>query len=190
MSFEAEQMLRAELGRGERLLWSGRPRQGVRLRPSDWFLVPFSLFWGGFAILWEAMALRQGPSFFALFGVPFVLIGIYMIVGRFFVDSYQRARTYYGVTDQRVLMQSGLFTRRTTSIALQNLGEVSIAERSDRSGSITFGVPNAMYAGWGGGAWPGTEGKVAPTFDLIDDVRQVYNAVREAQQSALDRSRT
>jgi hypothetical protein len=188
MDFQAEQTLRAELGRGERLLWSGRPRQGVRLRASDGFMVPFSLLWGGFAIFWEAMALRQSKSpLFVLWGIPFVLIGIYLIVGRFFVDSYQRARTYYGVTDQRVLILSGLFTRRTTSIALQNLGEVSVAERSDRSGSIVFGVPHATHTAWWGG---GGEGKAAPMFDLVDDVRQIYNAVRDAQQSALQRGRT
>ena len=38
--------LRPELGAGERLLWSGQPRGGLRLRPTDAMLVPFSLLWG------------------------------------------------------------------------------------------------------------------------------------------------
>jgi Bacterial PH domain len=190
MDFEAEQKLTPELGRGERLLWSGMPRQGLRLQTSDWFLVPFSLLWGGFALFWEFMVIRGGaPVFFTLWGVPFVVMGLYLIVGRFFADSYQRARTYYGVTDQRVLILGGLFNRQTTSIALQTLGEVSIAERRDRSGSITFGTPNATYPAWWGSSWPGTSYRSAPAFDLIGDVRQVYNAIREAQRAELGRGR-
>lgn len=184
MHFEAEKMLRPELGRDERLLWSGMPRQGLHLRPSDWYLVPFSLMWGGFAIFWEYMVISGGaPGFFWIWGIPFVLIGLYLIFGRFFADSYQRARTYYGVTDQRVLIRSGFFNSRITSIAVQNLGEFSLTERSDRSGSITFGTPNATYPAWWGSSWPGTSNRLAPAFDLIDDVRQVYNAIRDAQRA-------
>ncbi|WP_051748560.1 hypothetical protein [Nevskia soli] len=177
-----ETELRPELGRGERLLWSGMPRQGLRFRQSDIFMVPFSLMWGGFAFFWEGAVTTKGaPFFFSLWGMPFVLIGIYIIVGRFFVDSYLRARTYYGVTDQRVIILGGLMNREVKSISLQGLNEMLLTERGDRSGTITFGPTGPMAAAWAGTAWPGTSKKLSPAFDLVEEVRRVYNIIRDAQ---------
>ena len=69
----------------EKLLWLGRPKQGLMFSKKDLLQVPFSLMWGGFAIFWESMAVRQvnAPFFFKLWGIPFVLIGLYLIIGRF-----------------------------------------------------------------------------------------------------------
>src|SRR6186713_2604653 len=98
MNAEAEIELGPRLDAGESLLWSGRPRQGMLLRPADVFLIPFSLLWGGFAIFWETTVVKSGaPIFMQLWGIPFVLAGLYLIVGRFFVDARLRSRTYYGL---------------------------------------------------------------------------------------------
>ncbi len=108
MNYELEQVARSQLARNERLLWSGQPRGGVRLRASDALFIPFSLMWGGFAVFWEASVLKQGaPGFMALWGIPFVLVGIYIILGRFFVDAWMRSRTYYALTDQRAIIHFG-----------------------------------------------------------------------------------
>ena len=85
---------------------------------SELFLTPFALLWCGFAIFWEWQVLQapNAPVFFVLWGVPFVLIGLYMVFGRFFVDALQRAKTFYGVTNERVIIVSGLFGRKVKSL--------------------------------------------------------------------------
>ena len=80
MDFEAQQQLTRELASGERLLWAGKPRQGIFTRRSDAFVIPFSLLWCGFAIWWEANALSSNsPLLFRLWGIPFVLVGLHLV---------------------------------------------------------------------------------------------------------------
>src|SRR5262249_50119634 len=96
--------------------------------------------WGGFAIFWELTAINMGaPFFFALWGVPFVLVGLYIMFGRFLLDVRQRAATTYGVTSERVIIISGLFSRAIKSLNVATLTDLSLSERSNGGGTITFG---------------------------------------------------
>ena len=105
---DGEDLIKAELGQGENLLWAGRPRFGIVLRPWDALLIPFSFMWGGFAISWEVAAISSGaPLFFILFGVPFVVFGLYLIVGRFVVDARRREKSYYGLSTERIIIYYG-----------------------------------------------------------------------------------
>ena len=66
----ADHILSAELRRSEKLLWSGRPRQGVFLTQNDAGMIPFSLMWGGFSFFWEYQAVNsRAPLFVDLWGV-------------------------------------------------------------------------------------------------------------------------
>ena len=137
---DAARIVSAELRPGETLLWSGSPRRGLMLVPGDLAMIPFSLMWGGFAFFWEAMVVRvNAPLVMRLWGVPFVLIGVYLIVGRFFFDAWRRGRTRYGVTNSRVLIVENAFGKRVTSLDRRTLGETTLAENSDGSGTIVFG---------------------------------------------------
>ena len=184
MPYSTESLLTQELGRDERLLWSGRPRQGLLFRSSDWLAVPFSLMWGGFAIFWEYSVStgRNAPLVMSLWGIPFVLLGLYIIVGRFFVDAWQRSRTCYGVTNQRVILAGGILARQVKSLPLATLSDLSLQERSDGSGTITFGPVASPYGSLGRG-FPGMNRASTPAFDPIDHARQVYSLIREAQLS-------
>jgi len=121
---------------------------------------------------------------FPLFGLPFVVIGLYMIFGRFFTDSAQRRKTVYGITDQRVIIRSGLFSRATKSLNLRTLSDVTLSERGDGTGTITLGPTAGFYSWFYGTSWPGMGRNLAPCLDSIADAKSVYQILRRAQSAA------
>lgn len=184
-----EQSLMRELGRDERLLWSGVPRRGIVFRSSDVIAIPFSLLWGGFAMFWEYSVLTtSAPSFFGIWGVPFVLMGLYMIVGRFFADAYLRGRTQYGVTNQRVIIVSGMLSREVKSLPLAPMADITLNEQSNRAGSIQFGPTPPGRSWMVGTPWPGATRSQPPRFDLIGNVREVYDLIIKTQHGCRGRN--
>jgi hypothetical protein len=169
-----------DLGPGERLLWSGVPRQGVVFRNTDVVLVPFSMMWGGFALFWETMALRRAPLFFALWGVPFVVIGLYITIGRFFYDSFRRGHTFYGLTTERIIIAGGLQARTVKSLSLGTLTNVELDEHANSTGTISLG-PRIGPGTWQRQAiWPGTQ--LAPSFEMIPDAKRVFGLIGDARR--------
>jgi hypothetical protein len=183
---DPETQISSLLDSGETLLWSGQPRGGIRFRAQDVFIIPFSILWCGFAIFWETMVVTHGaPFFFALWGIPFVLIGLYIVFGRFFADAYTRSRTFYGVTSERIIISGGLFSRQLKSLSLRTLTDVSLIQKADGSGTITFGNTNVMNSFFPAGSWPGAGRYAPPSFDMIENAKSVYDIIRQAQKSDL-----
>ena len=178
-----------ELDENEQLIWAGQPRGGIVFRFFDIFMIPFSFMWGGFALFWETTVLieffkadSKMPVIFPLFGIPFVFVGIYIIVGRFWADAKRRENTYYGLTDKRIIIISGIFSRKVKSMNLRTLSDVSVSEKSDGTGTITFGPTNPMSQWFGGQHWAG----MSPTasFEMINEAKNVYGQIRESQESS------
>lgn len=128
------------------------------------------------------------PWFFAIWGVPFVLVGLYIMFGRFWVDARQRAHTCYAVTSERIVIVSGLFARRVKSLSIDTLSDVSLTERRDGSGTITFGSITPFYWWYGGAGWPGFGPQAVSIFELAREVRQVYEIIRGVQRAARQRA--
>lgn len=184
---QAEHKIREYLERDEKLIWTGIPRRGLTLRPGDALMIPFSLLWGGFAIYWEYSVINiGGPIFMVIFGIPFVVIGLYMIFGRFFYEAAARKNTMYGITQDRILILSGLFSRSVESHNINTLQTATLTEKPNGSGTIVLAAESKMHAMFRGSSWPGMGNKLAPALDMIPDARKVYRLITELQSGKIN----
>lgn len=135
-----QSILEKELNLNEHILWQGQPKQGIVFRPVDIFVVPFSLFWAGFVFNWQWSAITQDlPIVFKLWGIPFMIIGIYITIGRFIIDMYFRKNTHYVLTNERAIIMSGIFHQKIQSINYKKLAHIEFTDHNNDYGTITFG---------------------------------------------------
>jgi hypothetical protein len=129
-------------------------------------------------------------SIFDIVGFVFIAIGLYLLLGRFFVDARIRANTRYGLTDKRVLIVTGFSGNRFISIPLERIGELNVSRRADGSGTIRFGR-TAYLEDWHGSSLSDHRRYSyrriePPSFDLIDDVLAVRDLIVRAQMGLDD----
>ncbi len=176
-----------DLLKDEQIQWTGQPETSVLFTKADFFLVPFSIIWGGFAFVWEIGVLTtKGPSgngappFMALFGIPFVLMGTYFIIGRFFWKNYRKKKTYYAVTDKRVLVVTEDIGRNVQAEFIDRISTVNKSVGSNGIGTVRFGNSNmmvAIYANTGMEIFSAVYGQDVPTFYDIKEADKVNDLV-------------
>ena len=177
LQFDAFQ---GHLSPGERVIWSGRPGQGLMLTAQDVFLIPFSLLWCGFAVFWEwnVASAVHAWNFGVIWGAMFVCIGLYFVFGRFLVDAWVRSKTSYALTDQRALIKRSAPFPKFVALTLANLSEVAIEERSNGCGTIRLGQGGSAVGRRGMSSWsPALDAR--PQFLMIDDARRVFALVEQ-----------
>lgn len=141
-------ILDKELYPSERIRWIGQPV------PQFWtaasitsviFAIPwtsFSIFW-----MWGALGFRfpdlsngfQPQYLFALFGVPFVLIGVGMLSSPWWV-RHEAHHTVYLITDQRVILIQGAWSTTVRSYFPDQLNDLYRKEHSNGTGDVILGV--------------------------------------------------
>lgn len=171
------------LGPGERLLWQGVPAQGLRLTHYDLFLIPFALIWVVTAVATIAIPLANEKApvdpvsypFFTLF----LLIGLYLLIGRFFVDRAARRRTRYYLTSRRAVIENGLLRATRRSVNLAAAAEIRYRQGRNGRGTIHFGLSSPFFMPTG---WPGASAFQPPAFEGIDGAEQVYELALDAQR--------
>ncbi|MEA3041148.1 MAG: hypothetical protein QOC65_637 [Sphingomonadales bacterium] len=183
--------LRQWLLPGERLLWAGLPKQGLLLRSSDLYLVPFSLFFVGFALLWNQGVWEWGdtPFLFAVAGVALLLGAAYVSLGRFLVDAVVRAKLLYAVTDRRIVILRRPPWSRFRALDLSYLPVLELQQSGRGRGTINFDV--APDPQWWSHAhqpeWTPALSKVA-RFLEIEGAAAVYDLIsRECERRRAER---
>ncbi|MFH1067146.1 MAG: hypothetical protein V1746_04535 [bacterium] len=189
---ETRNVMDKELFKGEQILWAGQPETSVLFTKIDLFLVPFSFLWCGLAFAWELGVLifvkETAPLvIFGLFGIPFVLIGLYVTFGRFFWKNAKKRRTYYAVTNKRVLVLTNVFNRRVQAEFIDRIPTINKSVRPDGIGTIRFGVLPSIatiaYENTGMDFSTPLYEQNVPTFHDVKNAESVYNMVNEMRNT-------
>lgn len=178
-----------DLGFGERVIWQGQPAQGLRFAPQDMFAVPFAALWLLMVLLMFGLILTGGatdvdPVAYVILPI-FLLFGLHMLLGRFIVDKAARRRTRYYLTNQRALIESGIFRPTQSSISLAALPEVKFRSGRKGRGTIQFGSVGLL--GMMPSSWPGARQLLPPTFEDVEDGQKVFQLAVTAQREAQTR---
>lgn len=163
----------AYLVEGEEVLSLRHPQQGLIFRKRDIPISAFMLVWTSFAAFWTIGATAMGGPF-GLFGLPFLGVGLYMLLGRHFMNAKKRKDTVYALTNHRLLIKAA---GSLTSLPLENLASINLTESGDDGGTIT--IPRAH---------PTTPTPTANLggheIHLESGVREFYGAILEAKKRA------
>ena len=147
---DAQLRAQSELQSSENLYWTGiadPARAAISALPAAVFGIPFA----GFALFWITQAYRatshishnsnnsfaNGFSVFPLFGVPFLLIGLGVILAPLWA-YLKGSSTVYAVTNQRVMIITGNGSRTVKSLTPADIVGVDYRERPDGSGDIAI----------------------------------------------------
>lgn len=143
MFFNLDREIEQYLEAGEHIIWTGQPKQGLIFSAFDIWMVIFGIVWTSGVISWIYAAL-DAAIWFAMFGLPFLLVGLYLMFGKFFFDARTRATAIYAITNRRVIITYKQFGKKFFSHEYGKIREIALRENADRSGTIYFYFPD----GW------------------------------------------
>ncbi len=157
-------------------MWTDRPATSIIFQSSDWFVVPFSVFWLGSYLTHFGDFSSQNFSWSSVtfFDMMFISVGLYFLVGRFIHDIIKRKATYYALTNKKLLIKSGIGSSHLQSIYLNSLASIQIQEKSNGKGTLSF---NSLQSP--------ARNEAVPNFEGIDKVKSVYDLIQQSQAKIL-----
>lgn len=134
--FELEESIRKELKQGEMVSWKGQPLPWQLTLPS-FLIYLFAIPWTAFSVFWIFGAMEQeGPgSWFPLFGLPFLLIGLAMLSAPFWTFMHAK-KTVYVITDRRAFTLVKFRGVKITNFHAENLVNWDKTVHQDGSGNL------------------------------------------------------
>lgn len=148
----------------EYILWQGKPERVSFFRKESIFTIPFGLFFFVFACSWCFGASAFSP-FFALFGLPFMAVGLYVAFGSGIHRAIILSSTEYAITNKKLIRVS---KNRVDTVRAEKIGELKIEMHSNGTGTITFMQPETYYRS---GRWYKSYPDGAFGFHSIENVK-------------------
>jgi hypothetical protein len=173
-----------ELLKDEEILWIGKPETKFILYKVDVVLALSGLLCVGCGLLIlngfitsEDLFRTSRDMFFSLVGCLFFSLGgLYLIFGRYYNNNYEKKRTFYAVTNQRVLIITYIYTKNVIAKFINQIPALIKNVRKDGVGTIQF--DNYQYIR------DGEDIKIidVPTFHDIKDVDTVYKLINDLRR--------
>ena len=126
---------RGQMAPGEYVLWTGKPDTKSnyftgRNFMNFLFAIPFTAF----SVFWIVTASRAPGPFF-LFGIPFLVYGLYILFGSGIRNILLRKDTYYVITNKRIYRRIG---KKTDNLSGVNMPPYETIMHSNGNGTIRF----------------------------------------------------
>ena len=173
---DAWRQVSAVIRRGETLLWAGRPARGLRFRASDPLMILLGLFFGAFGSVFCWAAFRVADAYAIVLsltlGAGFLMWGLFLTVGWYFVDAHARTNAVYGLTGQRVLIVSN--DKLAEWASLGAITHLSLTQRRNREGNIHIVTDIVVRRGE-------DDCKLTLSFGFIPDAARVYGLIQDAK---------
>jgi hypothetical protein len=169
---------------GEKISWTGKPKQGLMIRDADMIAIPMSIMLLGFALLLDFLILSYDVAWIIWLSGFLATIGFIQLgIVRFFTASRRRKRMNYCLTNRRVLLIDGAKAQLHT-LPLSQINRAEVTAEKDGSGHISFGNSNPVWP-WLFGTFYFSSGEL-PGIELIPEVEKVYDLLVAQLQSQVD----
>lgn len=120
----------------EYIQWTGKPEKGFYMDFSDGFRWLFSAFWMAFCTYFIYLVIRERESVqLLIFAVPFWLLGAYFLVWQNCFSFVLRFKTYYVITNKRVIIKKG---KKIKFYNGENLDYTQTTIHRNGNGTISF----------------------------------------------------
>jgi len=126
------------LNMGEKIVWTGRPSQKVRLHFSDYvaFVIIGFIVYGEW-VTFDGVFLHNWPM---LLYIPMlVILALHIVFGRNLVLTWLQSKISYAITDRRIIIHNPSKKFHLVSIDIKSLAKLQYTEERDGSGSIFIG---------------------------------------------------
>lgn len=170
-------IFQGELLADEKILWAGQPETKFILKGGDVVLSIFGLVWTGFfSLFFLSDFITSGDIFEISISIVFMLVGLYFLFGRFIIGNYEKKRTFYAVTNQRVLIITNMHKKNVQAKLIDQIPVLIKTVHKDDIGTIQF--DNLQYSMNG----ESVEYIYPPTFQDIKNVNTIYKLINDLKR--------
>jgi hypothetical protein len=179
---ESQDTVERELEPGEQIHWIDMPRPAFFTVGST-VLFAFGIAWTAFTLFWTISAFHENPGlgrsnvFFAMLGLPFVLVGLALLLTPIWA-YWGDLRTVYAITDRRAIVFRRGWSTIILSFSPGQLQNVCRVEKGSDFGTVVLGRRK----------WPDPSGSLRQEdvgFERIARPREVEAMLKRLAEQAV-----